>query len=407
MKTCLLPVAMVLIGAWCLPVAAQDPAAVVVQRYNEVESNLGSYRLKQVTERGDMGEVERKLWTDPAGVYHKMSERSYGDHGVTITEVYLRNGRLFFAFQRTEQTPMMANAATRVREDRHYYAGGQLVRHLSKQGSAKLRDNQILDLSGVRNTTESIDPGDDTFATFSEQALNLAQELGVRIGTAPEPPPRPDNGGGRGRNGLPSGPWRDYARLIEGTTSPTGRYALGWGFPHRVNWAEFRQDDGSYMADTTDEGLSTYLIDLKNNRITARIEVPHWGDSLDLRGSRWEILWAKADIYFVIASSGKWETNSCWMYAMVGESDAPVASLDMLPGAVRAITRAVEGRGEDASRFVPTIEKFRFSSWADVTFEVFGQVPKDDGYVRLRLKGTIGITGSKIVIADVQQTVIE
>jgi hypothetical protein len=103
---------------------------------------------------------------------------------------------------------------------------------------------------------------------------------------------------------LPSGAASKHCRIIEGSRSPDGRYAFGYGVLPEGSTSAVK------MAPEADGPVQevTCLVDLKQDRILALGSVSHGGPEETYNHNTHSVVWAPDSTLVIQLEDGKWET---------------------------------------------------------------------------------------------------
>jgi hypothetical protein len=103
-------------------------------------------------------------------------------------------------------------------------------------------------------------------------------------------------------------------RVIHGTASPDGRYAIALGFARgEVNWQEYldqETQDGSYLAEGTDD-IRNYVVDLTNQKILGETGLAWMGTKRRYNHPECIVKWSPDSAVFVQLVNNKWSSDGC------------------------------------------------------------------------------------------------
>ena len=165
-------------------VFSQDNPAVkaIAATYSQIEKEHESwphFTLSKTDEEGGGYVLERHVWISrEEGSLAKAKVTDASEHGETITEYYLKDGKLIFVFKKTTNTPFLPDAKTSVVEQRLYFTQEMLIHALGKSG--KVAPDKPADISSAKNQSLPLDKLDDegiNYATFQKQASTLVELL--------------------------------------------------------------------------------------------------------------------------------------------------------------------------------------------------------------------------------------
>lgn len=321
----------------------------------------------------------REAWLDANGIARKVSTEEADRHGVTSQVYYLDAAGLYFLLKRAERVPNDPKGSTVVDEERLYFDGGRLIRHLTKTATFKPGEN--IDTAKAKNTTQPLPKDDGGCAAFSAEAAGVVAALRGSGGVPATSvkPVDPAAAGGGNEIVKPSAAYR----LIEGTGSPDGRLALAWAPSKspRIDWPKFAQDDGTYLA-VDSETVVNYLVETPGGRIITTLAGQHFGDKADYNHFDGTALWSPNSKWVLQLLNRKWETESAHLYCLL-PNDKVAGPLDLAATASGlAYAHLKKANHPSVAKFGNTFSITLYDAeWkADgvLGLRVLGQIPKSE-----------------------------
>lgn len=308
----------------------------------------------------------------------KLETHSLEDHGEQKLQFFFKGDELVFTLDRTENVMIDPNV-TDVIEKRYYFANNQLIRVLKKEGrfpagkptETDALKNQDVPLSEIENASE-------TYVDQHEMTAPIIQKL-LRLEDDSAPTPTAASTGpvltGEG--------WR----MIAGTNSRDGVYALAWGQKGQSSPQGDVDDEGFLMGDQEDENLINYVINVRTKQIIGTVVGKHFGDKSSYNHDKIETAWSSAGMFMAQLNSGKWATYDANVYEIQYTNDGNALSkaTDILEPAKKAVFEHLAGR--------PQLTKFTQDDFAITLHDprivyqggnsviqvgVIGQIPKSE-----------------------------
>ncbi|MCW1923781.1 hypothetical protein OKA05_14535 [Luteolibacter arcticus] len=191
-------------------------------------------------------------------------------------------------------------------------------------------------------------------------------------------------------------PASEFCKVVEGTTSKDGRFAIAVGLTtgKPVAWSDFKEEGGSYSLDPEAPGFANFVVDLKKDRATALVRGKHPGTRATYNHERCTVAWSEKAKHLVAMQSWKWHTAYAGVYALSAEG-AVTASLDLLPVAQDQLRRILErdhGLKADAfkAKYAVALSDPAVTEEGRVTLTAWAEVPKtDDPSVSISLRFTV------------------
>ena len=242
--------------------SVEEQVKKLAARYSQVEDQLA--RSVRYASRNDKGDSEQ-AWFNGADDLIKLAVESRDDNERKLTEYFALDfdndyDGMFMLVRKETPAP---NGGVQVEESRKYFGEGKrggnglLIRELRK--SVHFKPGASTNTGRTPNVTLELtkkanQPTEDELREMLSAPTNIAEEL--RKG-APEFDPFADVKGDS-----------DKYRVIHGSASPDGRFAIALGFAREpVDWdAEYDKETESYYAEG-DEGIRNYVVDLAEKKI--------------------------------------------------------------------------------------------------------------------------------------------
>ena len=281
----------------------------IAARVNAIEAQLERsvyYERKEANAAANETATEQVWLSEPRDLLKVAWER-IGKSDRARKEIWFRTSdEPIFVF--TRQETALDDGRTRVEESRRYFNAndGQLVRELTKQ--AVFKAGEALDTRAVKNVTGAIaklPERERSNASYRQDAHKLTTEL-VEAG-----PPQHDPG-----TGAPGDSAR--FRLLHGSASPDGRYAVALGFPEAPkSWDDFvlTIDNATGTEDFWIEELDerekarNYMVDLATHRIILEMPAVAYATREHVGRDGWSHHWSPDSKWLVQSSHGRWSSN--------------------------------------------------------------------------------------------------
>lgn len=312
------------VSVWRAAASEIDPQIKAIgQRYNQVEAQLArSLHYSKKETAGDGATTTEQAWFNGAGDLLKVAtERGDAAGGCELTEwvaLNFENPQAGLFVLNRKETPLPEGGGTRIEESRKYFGSspkgegnGVLIRELRK--SAKFRAGESMDTVHTPNTAVDLasQPQLDASSEAGEQALrdifNKPGEIATALqeaGSPAEDPFASAKGGDRER-----------FRVIRGSASPDGRYAIAIGFAQPVDWEKDYRDD--YFTDaqiyTAEDakGLRNYVVELPTGRILGETGCAFFGTRQHYNHRGCSVSWSPDSTWFVELTDEKWNYVAC------------------------------------------------------------------------------------------------
>jgi hypothetical protein len=289
----------------------------LAQRYNQVETQLDR-SIRYIKKEGAGPETTiQQAWFNGAGDLIKVAVEHSDAAGSELTEYFARafdyadDG--MFVLTRKE-TPL-GDGGTQVDESRKYYGEGkrggygELIRELRK--SARFKPGESLDTVHTPNVVVDLakQPKDDRSDDERLKAQSEFFSKPEKIATALQNVGPPDF------DPFVKGDSEKF-RVINGTASPDGRYAIALGFARdKINWDDFVDKDSAengrtYRAEN-EEDVRNYVVDLTAQTILGETGCNYFGTRRRYNHRECTVTWSPDSTIFVQLWSEKWTYETC------------------------------------------------------------------------------------------------
>ena len=364
---------------------AQDKAALkaISAVFSEIEDNHESWNNYStvVQNAAPVLTTIHHLWVSDGEGSEKLSKletHSLEDHGEQKLQFYFKGDDLVFTLDRTENVLIDPNV-TDVIEKRYYFANNQLIRILKKEGrfpAGKPTDtdalkNEEVPLSEIENASETYVDQHEMTAPIIQKLLRLEDD------STPEP------------SAVAAGPvlTGDGWRMIAGTNSRDGVYALAWGQKGQSSPQGDVDDEGFLMGDQEDEKLVNYVVNVRTKQIVGTLKGKHFGDKSTYNHDSMDTAWSNSGLFVAQLNSGKWATYDANVYEIQYTNDGNAVSkaTELLEPTKKAVFESLAGS--------PQLTKFTQEDFAITLHDprivyqggnsviqlgVIGQIPKSE-----------------------------
>ncbi|MEO7367603.1 MAG: hypothetical protein ABIZ36_06585 [Gemmatimonadaceae bacterium] len=282
--------------------AKSDEVAEIELRSKQAESRLQRAIHYTATETVTDGATEtNQAWSDETSDLLKVStDRTDQSGRRELVEFFFNEDHSLSLAIIRKETPL-ALGGMKVEHERLYFGGGDkgIIRNLVK--AKEFKPGEALDMSGVREQAQVPQPPQDPERTphgiYDTRAGEIRRKLTAR---PPARDPRTDTGGDSAR-----------FRLIQGSISPNGRYALAIGLGRDdVDWKQFADevDDVEVFTIEPRESpeLRNYVIDLETHRIIGETGCHYFGTWRRYNHDSCSVAWSPDSATFVQLTAQKW-----------------------------------------------------------------------------------------------------
>lgn len=296
----------------CSPAGAvtvDEQVKMLSARYGQVEDQLArSIRYTSKDESGGATTV-RQAWFNGSDDLIKLAVESRNGAQHELTEYFALDFEndydgMFMLMRKETPAP---DGGVQVEESRKYFGEGKeggnglLIRELRK--SAHFKAGESTDTVHTPNATvdlgkKSNQPTEDELREMLNATTNMAEEL--RKGTPAFDPFANVKGDS------------DKYRVIRGSASPDGRFAIALGFAKEpVDWdAVYDKETESYYAEG-DEDVRNYVVDLAQKKILGETGAAWPGTRRRYNHPECVLAWSPDSSFFVQLLANKWSSDDC------------------------------------------------------------------------------------------------
>lgn len=289
--------------------SVEEQVKMLAARYGQVEDQLGRSIRYTIKDESSGATTVRQAWFNGADDLIKLAVESRDGAKRELTEYFALDFEndydgMFMLMRKETPAP---DGGMQVEESRKYFGEGKrggnglLIRELRK--SAHFKPGESTDTVRTPNVTvdlgkKSNQPTEDELREILNAPTNAAEEL--RKG-APEFDPFADVKGDS-----------DKYRVIHGSASPDGRFAIALGFAGEpVDWdADYDKETASYYAEG-DEGIRNYVVDLAQKKILGQTGAAWPGTRRRYNHPECVVTWSPDSGLFVQLLANKWSSDDC------------------------------------------------------------------------------------------------
>ena len=282
---------------------------MLAARYGQVEDQLGRSIRYTIKDESSGATTVRQAWFNGADDLIKLAVESRDGAKRELTEYFALDFEndydgMFMLMRKETPAP---DGGMQLEESRKYFGEGKrggnglLIRELRK--SAHFKPGESTDTVRTPNVTvdlgkKSNQPTEDELREILNAPTNAAEEL--RKG-APEFDPFADVKGDS-----------DKYRVIHGSASPDGRFAIALGFAGEpIDWdADYDKETASYYAEG-DEGIRNYVVDLAQKKILGQTGAAWPGTRRRYNHPECVVTWSPDSSLFVQLLANKWSSDDC------------------------------------------------------------------------------------------------
>jgi hypothetical protein len=298
--------------------SVDDQVKSVAQYYAQIEAQLDRsvHHLKK--EGADPETTVKQAWFNGAGDLIKVATEHRDASGRELTEYFAHDFDEAYAgmFVLTRKESPLLDGGVRIDESRKYFGStksdnGKLIRESRK--SALFKAGESLDTVHVPNVMVDLakQPKDtrsqDEQSKAERELFAKPQEIAAELQKA-GPPDVDPFANGKGES--------DKFRVIHGTASPDGRYAIALGFAREeINWDDFVEKEADTEAHTyyaeNEEDTRNYVVDLVSQRILGETGCNYFGTRQRYNHRECSVSWSPDSTTFVQLWSDKWSYTDC------------------------------------------------------------------------------------------------
>src|SRR5437899_2733022 len=290
--------------------SVDEQVNLLAERYRQVEDQLArSIRYTSKDESGG-ATTARQEWYNGAGELIKVAVERNDASGRELTEYIPHDSDSDFGwrglFMLTRKETPSPGGGTQVEESRKYFGeteegNHQLIRELRK--SARFKPGEPTDTVHVPNVVVDLSKQNKGDSDAEEFLSGEPHELAASLRKAGPPQFFDPFANVQGDS--------DKFRVIHGSVSPDGRYAIALGFARKdVDWKDFlqRMDEGLTEGE---EGLRNYVVDLASQKILGETGCNYFGTSRRYNHRQCIVRWSTDSLEFVELWDDKWASSAC------------------------------------------------------------------------------------------------
>jgi len=281
----------------------------LAQRYGQVEAQLDRSIHYSKSETIDGVTTVRQAWLNGANDLMKVAVERTGPEGRELTEYVADDFDSYTMFVLTRKETPVTGGGTQIDESRRYFVGGNLARELRKSGRFKPGDS--LDTVHLRNVTVPAtkllkdQKAEEARSRAQNEFLSGPRKVAAELYKA-GPPQTDPFANVKGDS--------DKFRVIHGSVSPDGRYAIALGFARNdINWDAFEEEvDGKRTYEgETEEDVRNYVIDLAAQKILGQTGCEYFGTRKRYNHRECTLTWSNDSTNFIQMWSDKWADTAC------------------------------------------------------------------------------------------------
>ena len=298
--------------------SVDDQVKSVTQYYTQIEAQLDRsvhYLKKEGT--GPETTIEQ-AWFNGAGDLIKVVTERSDASGRELREYFAHDFDNAYngMFLLTRKESPLLDGGVRVDESRKYFGSiktdnGELIRESKK--SALFKAGESLDTVHVPNVVVDLAKQPKDNRSQEEQSKARWELFSKPQAIAAElqktgPPDVDPFAKGKGES--------EKFRVIHGTASPDGRYAIALGFARPENyWDDFVEKEAdteghTYYAEN-EEDLRNYVVDLVTQQILGETHCDYFGTRRRYNHRECSVSWSPDSTTFVQLWSDKWNYTAC------------------------------------------------------------------------------------------------
>ena len=290
------------------------------QRYTQVEAQLDRSAHYLKTENSGGVTTTQQAWFNAASDPIKVATERKDASGSELTEYVALDFNNIYSgvFVLTRKETPQPDGGTQVDESRRYFFGNSnaqdlLIRELRK--SAHFKAGESLDTVHVANVPVNLAalPKDESSvrerADAAMKFLSSVEDILIALRKA-GPPVTDPFAGAKGDSAR--------FRIIHGTVSPDGRYAIALGLTEKdIGWETLAEQDQygyfgpTYYAEGAND-ICNYVVEVASQRILGKTGCAYFGTRRRYNHRECEVTWSPDSTFFVQLWDDKWASESCW-----------------------------------------------------------------------------------------------
>jgi hypothetical protein len=292
--------------------SVDEQVKMLSERYRQVEDQLArSIRYTSKDESGGATTV-RQEWYNGAEDLIKAAVERTDASGRELTEYIPHDLGSDFGwrglFLLTRKETPLPDGGTQVEESRKYLGeteegNDQLIRELRK--SARFKPGEPTDTVHVPNVEVDLSKENKSDSVAEEFGLGEPHELSPALRKVGPPQFFDPFANVQGDS--------DKYRVIHGTASPDGRFAIAMGLPPgQSDWDALHDEGGySYESGIDDYDVPNYIIDLADKKILGKTGCHYFGTNHRYNHRQSIVRWSPDSLKFVQLWDDKWSSTEC------------------------------------------------------------------------------------------------
>jgi len=326
--------------------SVDEQVKMLAERYRQVEDQLARSICYTSKDESGGATTVRQEWYNGAEDLIKATVERNDASGRELTEYIphdLGNDfgwRGLFLLTRKE-TPL-PDGGTQVEESRKYFGeteegNDQLIRQLRKSG--RFKPGEPTDTVHVPNVVVDLSKQNKGEGGAEEFGLGEPHELSPALRKVGPPQFFDPFANVQGDS--------DKYRVIHGSVSPDGRFAIAMGLPpEQSNWDALYGDSYFYESGIDDYDVPNYIVDLAQRKILGETSCHYFGTKRRYNHRQCILRWSPDSLKFVQLWDDKWASTECVVGKInPGPKFAGAVDLDK---AIEKKTYAFVGKRADA-----------------------------------------------------------
>ena len=292
--------------------SVDEQVKMLAERYRQVEDQLArSIRYTSKDESGAATTV-RQEWYNGAEDLIKAAVERNDASGRELTEYIPHDLGSDFGwrglFLLTRKETPLPDGGMQVEESRKYFGeteegNDQLIRELRK--SARFKSGEPTDTVHVPNVVVDLSKQNKAEGGAEEFGLGEPHELSAALRKVGPPQFFDPFASVKGDS--------DKFRVIHGSASPDGRFAIAMGLPPgQSNWDALYEDESYFYENgARDYDAPNYVVDLTQRKILGETHCNYFGTKRRYNHQQCILRWSPDSLKFVQLWDDKWSSTEC------------------------------------------------------------------------------------------------
>jgi hypothetical protein len=297
--------------------SVDDQVKNLAQCYTQIEAQLDR-SVHYLKKEGTPETTIEQAWFNGAGDLIKFATEHSDASGREVTEYFAHDFDNAYngMFLLTRKESPLLDGGVRVDESRKYFGSnktdnGELIRESRK--SALFKVGESLDTVHVPNVVVDLakqpkdNRSEEEQSKAQQELFSKPQEIAAALRKTGPPDVDPfanDKGDSK------------KFRVIQGTASPDGRYAIALGLARaEINWDDFVEKEADTERSTyyteNEEDTRNYVVDLVSQRILGETGCNYFGTRRRYNHRECSVSWSPDSATFVQLWSDKWNYTAC------------------------------------------------------------------------------------------------